>query len=122
MVPRAGGDQAARLPCPRCRPRRLSGVRQDEEAGEGARQGLQGAGEVDLFDQAVGTPPLQPHLRALAGTLSARAIDLVRQRLATVSNSSVFQRIAKAETIGRELPIAFIDDSGAVADVREILR
>jgi ATP-dependent exoDNAse (exonuclease V) beta subunit len=67
-----------------------------------------------------GTSHAAPLLAALAVEQAAdeHAIDLVRQRLAIVRDSAVFQRIAKAETIGREMPIAFVDDSGAVVQKR----
>jgi ATP-dependent helicase/nuclease subunit A len=67
-----------------------------------------------------GASDVAPLLAALAVEQAAgeRAIDLVRQRLASVRDSAVFQRIAKAETIGREMPIAFADDSGVVVQKR----
>jgi ATP-dependent helicase/nuclease subunit A len=67
-----------------------------------------------------GTSDIAPLLDALSVELAAdpRAIELVRRRLAVVSASAVFGRIAKAETIGREMPIAFLDDAGAIAQKR----
>ncbi|HEY8181767.1 MAG TPA: 3'-5' exonuclease, partial [Thermoanaerobaculia bacterium] len=67
-----------------------------------------------------GTSDIAPLLGALAVEQAAdqRAIDLVTQRLAIVRESPIFRRIANAETIGREMPIAFADDSGAVVQKR----
>jgi ATP-dependent exoDNAse (exonuclease V) beta subunit len=43
---------------------------------------------------------------------------LVRRRLSTLSNSATYQRIAQAEILGKELPIAFLDPSGNVVERR----
>ena len=43
---------------------------------------------------------------------------LVRRRIAALSNSATYKRIAEAEVVGRELPIAFLDASGVVAQRR----
>ncbi len=42
----------------------------------------------------------------------------VRQRIDTISRSVTMQRILRAETIGREMPIRYADDSGAVVEKR----
>jgi ribosomal protein L29 len=47
-----------------------------------------------------------------------RAIDLVRRRIAQISTSPTLRRVLAAETIGREMPVAFIDDSGALVERR----
>ena len=42
------------------------------------------------------------------------AIDRVRRRLATVAKSETLQRIANAETIGREVPVRFVEEGALV--------
>src|SRR5207245_6006203 len=63
---------------------------------------------------------LAPLIAALAIEQAAdeRAVDLVKRRLAQVATSSVFRKIFAAQTIGREMPIAFIDNSGALVERR----
>ena len=63
-----------------------------------------------------GTSDVSLLLAALAIEQAAdkRAVDLVRRRITQVTGSNIFRRIMSAETIGREMPIAFIDDSGAL--------
>ncbi|MEA2490341.1 MAG: ATP-dependent helicase/nuclease subunit, partial [Acidobacteriota bacterium] len=46
------------------------------------------------------------------------AVLRVRQRLATVRRSPMLARIAAAETVGRELPIRFVDTDGRVVERR----
>ncbi len=67
-----------------------------------------------------GQSDVAPLLGALAVELAAdaRSIELVRRRLATVAASPVFRRIVSAETIGREMPIAFLDEGGALVQKR----
>jgi ATP-dependent helicase/nuclease subunit A len=48
---------------------------------------------------------------------SSEAIARVKQRLRAITASPTFRRIAKAETIGRELPL-LIDENGTLADRR----
>ncbi|MDQ6800123.1 MAG: UvrD-helicase domain-containing protein [Acidobacteriota bacterium] len=72
---------------------------------------------LERWDGASDAAPLLDAL-AVEQAADQRAIDLVRRRLAIVRESSVFQRIAKAETIGREMPIAFADASGAIMQKR----
>jgi hypothetical protein len=73
-----------------------------------------------ILERWDGVSDVAPLLAALAIELAAdeRAIDLVRRRLGRVRASDVFRRIAEAETIGREMPIVFIDDSGALVEKR----
>jgi ATP-dependent helicase/nuclease subunit A len=67
-----------------------------------------------------GTSEVASLLAALAVEQAAdsRSIELVRRRLTTVAASPVFRRIVSAETIGREMPIAFLDESGALVQKR----
>jgi ATP-dependent exoDNAse (exonuclease V) beta subunit len=55
-------------------------------------------------------------LRSLAAesAADADAVARVRQRLAVVARSGMFQRIARAETVGRELPVRFVENGVAV--------
>jgi ATP-dependent helicase/nuclease subunit A len=48
----------------------------------------------------------------------AEAVEKAKRRMATVSHSNMFQRIARAETVGREMPIAFLDENGTVVEKR----
>ncbi|HYS55829.1 MAG TPA: UvrD-helicase domain-containing protein [Thermoanaerobaculia bacterium] len=67
-----------------------------------------------------GVSDVAPLLAKLAIEVAAdeRSIDLVGSRLTMVSNSTVFRRIANANTIGREMPIAFLDENGAIVQKR----
>jgi len=67
-----------------------------------------------------GSSDVAPLIASLAIEQGAndRAIDLVQQRIAQVAKSEVFRRIAAAETIGREMPVAFIDDCGTLVERR----
>ncbi|HKB78927.1 MAG TPA: UvrD-helicase domain-containing protein [Thermoanaerobaculia bacterium] len=61
---------------------------------------------------------------ALVGQLAVEqaadgaAADLVLRRLAVVRESAMFRRILAAETIGREMPVHELDESGAVVERR----
>ena len=72
---------------------------------------------LERWDGATDVVPLLAAL-AVECAADARSIDLVRRRLATVAASPVFRRIVSAETIGREMPIAFLDESGALVQKR----
>ena len=84
--------------------------------------GSRGAGILlhRVLERWDGTSDVDPLLAKLAIEAAAddRAIDLVRRRLAIASKSEVFRRIANAETIGREMPIAFLDAKGAIVQKR----
>ncbi len=73
-----------------------------------------------ILERWDGVSDVAPLLATLAVEQAAdeRSIDLVRQRLARVKDSKVFRRVVESETIGREMPIAFIDDSGALVEKR----
>ena len=73
-----------------------------------------------ILERWNGISDVAPLLAALAIELAAdeRAIDLVRRRLGRVRDSDVFRRIVGAETIGQEMPIVFIDGSGALVEKR----
>ncbi|PYQ50454.1 MAG: hypothetical protein DMF59_10740 [Acidobacteria bacterium] len=72
---------------------------------------------LERWDGASDVAPLLAKL-AVEAAADERAIDLVRRRLRVVSSSAVFRRITNAETIGREMPIAFFDNSGAIVQKR----
>lgn len=64
---------------------------------------------LELWD---GRSDVEPLLRQLAVEIGAD-IDTttrVRQRLATIARSPMLKRIAAAETIGREMPVRFLED------------
>jgi ATP-dependent helicase/nuclease subunit A len=63
---------------------------------------------------------VEPLLRAIATEQAAddETVALVRRRLATAGGSEMFRRIARAETIGREMPISFVDENGALVQKR----
>jgi ATP-dependent exoDNAse (exonuclease V) beta subunit len=67
-----------------------------------------------------GTSDAAPLIASLALEQAAdeRSIDLVRGRMAQIAGSEVFRRIMAAETIGREMPVAFIDASGVLVERR----
>ena len=67
-----------------------------------------------------GASDVAPLIASLASELGADdlAIDRVRKRIGQVASSPVFERILAAETIGREMPVAFIDDSGVLLERR----
>ena len=71
---------------------------------------------LELWD---GTTPVEPLLLSAAAEqgVEAATIALVRKRLATVGKSKTFLRIARAETLGRELPM-IIQQNGAAVERR----
>jgi hypothetical protein len=64
---------------------------------------------LELWD---GRADVEPLLRQLAveAAADADAVTRVRKRLATIARSPMLQRIARAETIGREVTVHFIED------------
>ena len=68
---------------------------------------------LELWDGAAPAEPLLVSAAAEQGVDSATAA-LVRRRLATIAKSKTFLRIARAETLGRELPIIIERDGEAV--------
>jgi ATP-dependent helicase/nuclease subunit A len=71
---------------------------------------------LELWD-GLGDP--EPLLRQIGAELVADADTLtrVRRRLGTITRSPMLQRIAAAETVGREVPIRFVQD-GVVVERR----
>jgi ATP-dependent exoDNAse (exonuclease V) beta subunit len=67
-----------------------------------------------------GTSPSAPLLARLAREAAASddTMARVRQRIDTISRSAMMLRILRAETIGREMPIRYVDDGGAVVERR----
>ncbi len=63
---------------------------------------------------------VEPLVRAIAIEQAAdeETLSLVRRRLATAGSSEMFRRIASAETIGREMPISFLDENGTLVEKR----
>lgn len=72
---------------------------------------------LELWD---GTSNAEQLLQQSATELAAdgETIARVRKRLAAMPRSSTFQRILRAETIGREVPIRFIDERGTLVERR----
>ncbi|HVE69756.1 MAG TPA: UvrD-helicase domain-containing protein [Thermoanaerobaculia bacterium] len=68
---------------------------------------------LELWD---GRSDVEPLLRGLASeaVVDADAVNRVRRRLATIAKSDTLQRILRAETIGREMPIRFLEDGALV--------
>jgi ATP-dependent helicase/nuclease subunit A len=67
-----------------------------------------------------GRAPAEPLLAALAREQGCddETHALVRRRAAALARSETYRRIADAEIVGRELPIAFVDESGVVINRR----
>src|SRR6185436_12826468 len=63
-----------------------------------------------------GRADVEPLLRQLAieAGVENDAVARVRQRLATIARSPMLQRIAAAETLGREFPVRFTEDGTIV--------
>ncbi len=72
---------------------------------------------LELWDGASNAEPL---LLQSATELGAdkETVARVRKRLAAIPRSAVFQRILRAETVGRELPIRLLDETGALVERR----
>jgi ATP-dependent helicase/nuclease subunit A len=68
---------------------------------------------LELWD---GRSDVEPLLRQLAVEAGAEtdALARVRMRLATIARSPMLQRIAAAETIGREMPVRFLENGALV--------
>ncbi|HJT17904.1 MAG TPA: 3'-5' exonuclease, partial [Thermoanaerobaculia bacterium] len=67
-----------------------------------------------------GNSDVAPLVAALAIEQASddRAVDLVRRRIAQIASSQTLRRILAAETIGREMPVAFIDETGTLVERR----
>jgi ATP-dependent helicase/nuclease subunit A len=67
-----------------------------------------------------GRTPVAPLLERLAAEQGAdrATTNKVRQRLAVVAQSPTLQRIAAAETLGREMPLAIAGENGVVLERR----
>jgi ATP-dependent helicase/nuclease subunit A len=64
---------------------------------------------LELWD---GRSDVEPLLRQLAieAAADADAVSRVRKRLGVIARSEFLQRIARAETVGREVPVRFLED------------
>jgi ATP-dependent helicase/nuclease subunit A len=71
---------------------------------------------LELWDGRSDTEPLLRQL-AIAAAADADAVIRVRKRLGTIARSPMLQRIAKSETIGRELTVHFVEN-GALVEKR----
>lgn len=89
-----------------------------------ARAGAANRGAGILLHRALerwdGASDVAPLIDALAAeqAAGARAIDLVRKRIVQVAGSTTFRRVLSAETIGREMPVAFLDENGSLVERR----
>jgi ATP-dependent exoDNAse (exonuclease V) beta subunit len=72
---------------------------------------------LELWDGRSETEPLLRQLAAEAGA-DADIVSRVRKRLAIVARSPFLARIAKAETVGREVPVRFRDEAGVLLERR----
>jgi ATP-dependent helicase/nuclease subunit A len=63
-----------------------------------------------------GSSPVDPLINSLAAEqgIEREVAARVRQRLAIVAKSETLQRIARAETIGREVPIAILENGNVI--------
>jgi len=71
---------------------------------------------LELWDGRSDIEPLLQQL-ALEAAADPDAVTRVRRRLSTIARSPTLQRIARAETIGREFPIRFLE-KGTVVERR----
>jgi ATP-dependent helicase/nuclease subunit A len=71
---------------------------------------------LELWDGRSDTEPLLRQL-AVAAAADADAVIRVRKRLGTIARSPMLQRIAKSETIGREMTVHFVEN-GALVEKR----
>jgi len=72
---------------------------------------------LELWDGRADTEPLLRQL-AVEAAADAEAVSRVRKRLATIARSEFLLRIAKAETLGREVPVRFTDEHGVLVERR----
>ncbi|HET8799176.1 MAG TPA: PD-(D/E)XK nuclease family protein, partial [Thermoanaerobaculia bacterium] len=72
---------------------------------------------LELWD---GTSSVEPLLAQAAAEIAAdgETVARVRKRLAVMAQSSLFQRLLRAETIGREFPVRFVDENGVLVERR----
>jgi ATP-dependent helicase/nuclease subunit A len=68
---------------------------------------------LELWDGRSDTEPLLRQL-ALEAAADADSLTRVRKRLAVIARSKMLQRIAKAETVGREMSVHFVEDGNLV--------
>ncbi|HEU4888607.1 MAG TPA: UvrD-helicase domain-containing protein, partial [Thermoanaerobaculia bacterium] len=68
---------------------------------------------LELWDGRSDTEPLLRQL-ALEAAADADSLTRVRKRLATIARSKMLQRIARAETVGREVSVHFVEDGTLV--------
>ena len=68
---------------------------------------------LELWDGRSDTEPLLRQL-AVEAAADADSLTRVRKRLATIARSKMLQRIARAETVGRELTVHFVEDGALV--------
>jgi ATP-dependent helicase/nuclease subunit A len=68
---------------------------------------------LELWDGRSDTEPLLRQL-ALEAAADADSLTRVRKRLAVIARSKMLQRIARAETVGRELSVHFVEDGTLV--------
>jgi len=68
---------------------------------------------LELWDGRTDVEPLLKQLAVEAGA-EPDSVTRVRRRLATISRSAMLQRIATAETLGREVPVRFLENGELV--------
>lgn len=68
---------------------------------------------LELWDGRSDTEPLLRQL-AVEAAADADSLTRVRKRLSTIGRSKMLQRIARAETIGREVAVHFVEDGSLV--------
>ena len=67
-----------------------------------------------------GAAPFGALLAALAAEQATDrdVVARVEQRLTTIGSSAMLRRIAEAKTVGREMPLSFVDENGAIISKR----
>jgi len=68
---------------------------------------------LELWDGKSDVEPLLRELRIEAAA-DGDSVSRVRRRLATIARSPMLQRIAAAETVGREVPVRFVENGATV--------
>ncbi len=72
---------------------------------------------LECWDGSADPTPLLESLAKERG-VGSLAVARVRQRVATVGRSPMMKRITAAETIGRELPVHYLDANGVLVEKR----
>ncbi|HET7704884.1 MAG TPA: PD-(D/E)XK nuclease family protein, partial [Thermoanaerobaculia bacterium] len=72
---------------------------------------------LERWDAAADSEALLTRLAAEVAA-SPAAVEIVRKRIVALRASSTFARLERATTLGRELPISFVDETGKLVEKR----